>query len=126
MEKLLRLDIFRCTSLESVKKRHHHTAAAAAAATTTTATAATTEKSDPSRFLDTDPATSVTDLDDQLQCLLQEKELLQAEYSKIPVSGSNAICRRRREDLEARLDEVDSKMRKIRLKIRRRQNKGGV
>ncbi|CAO3599772.1 unnamed protein product [Absidia cylindrospora] len=152
MEKLLRLDIFRCTSLEATKKRDDekpHSVKTMTRATsisgqrkspsstrskssssrhhpTATIASATTEKSDPSRFLETDPTISVTDLDDQLQSLLQEKELLQAEYSKIPVSGSNAICRRRREDLEARLDEVDSKMRKIRLKIRRRQNKGGV
>ncbi|CAO3596255.1 unnamed protein product [Absidia cylindrospora] len=66
---------------------------------------------------------SSTDLDDQLQRLLQEKELLLAEYSKIPVSGGSAICRRRREDMEARLDEVDSKLRKIRLKIRCRHKR---
>ncbi|ORZ08308.1 hypothetical protein BCR42DRAFT_471783 [Absidia repens] len=66
---------------------------------------------------------SSTNLDNQLQRLLQEKELLQAEYSKIPVSGGSPIYRRRREDVEARLDEVDSKMRKIRLKIRCRHKR---
>jgi hypothetical protein len=97
-------------------------------------------------FIDTGPRNTLssTNLDAQLQSLLQEKELvspppkksacgltrpcfffqLQAEYSKIPVSGGNAICRRRREDLESRLDEVDSKMRKIRLRIKRRHKKG--
>ncbi|KAI9306450.1 hypothetical protein BJ944DRAFT_263538, partial [Cunninghamella echinulata] len=68
-------------------------------------------------------STSSVDLDGQLQRFLYEKELLQAEYSKIPVSGGNALSRRKREELEARLDEVDSRMRRIRLKIKRRYKK---
>ncbi|KAG2222032.1 hypothetical protein INT45_003677 [Circinella minor] len=61
---------------------------------------------------------SVADLDNSLRELLREKELLQSEYSKIPITGVNALTRRRKEELEARLDQVDSRMSKIKLKHR--------
>ncbi|KAI8144468.1 hypothetical protein BJV82DRAFT_607435 [Fennellomyces sp. T-0311] len=61
---------------------------------------------------------SVAELDMHLRELLREKELLQAEYSKIPISGVNALTRRRKEELEARLDQVDSQMSKMKLKYR--------
>ncbi|KAI7865201.1 uncharacterized protein EV154DRAFT_432988 [Mucor mucedo] len=60
------------------------------------------------------------ELDAQLRELLREKELLQAEYSKAPSSGGNALVRRRREELESRLDTVDSQMCRIKLKMRSR------
>ncbi|KAG2208076.1 hypothetical protein INT47_010438 [Mucor saturninus] len=60
------------------------------------------------------------ELDVQLRELLREKELLQAEYSKAPSSGGNALVRRRREELESRLDTVDSQMCRIKLKMRSR------
>ncbi|KAI9249212.1 hypothetical protein BDA99DRAFT_564560 [Phascolomyces articulosus] len=60
----------------------------------------------------------VADLDNHLRELLREKELLQSEYSKIPITGVNALTRRRKEELEARLDQVDSQMSKIKLKHR--------
>ncbi|EIE75910.1 hypothetical protein RO3G_00614 [Rhizopus delemar RA 99-880] len=61
------------------------------------------------------------DLDKQLRELLREKEILQAEYSKAPSSGGNALVRRRREELESQLDAIDSQMCRIKLKIRSRQ-----
>ncbi|RCH94800.1 hypothetical protein CU097_007508 [Rhizopus azygosporus] len=64
---------------------------------------------------------SGTDLDLQLRALQREKEILQAEYSKAPSSGGNAIVRRRREEIESRLDSIDSQMCRIKLKIRSRQ-----
>ncbi|KAI8994693.1 hypothetical protein BDB01DRAFT_831650 [Pilobolus umbonatus] len=64
--------------------------------------------------------TGSQDLDTQLRELLREKEILQAEYSKAPSSGGNALARRRREELETRLDDVDSQMSRIKLKMRNR------
>ncbi|KAI9322447.1 hypothetical protein BX666DRAFT_1848502, partial [Dichotomocladium elegans] len=62
---------------------------------------------------------SATELDKVLRELLQEKELLQGEYSKIPTSGAaNALTRRRKEELEARLDSLDSQISRIKLKYR--------
>ncbi|KAI9016240.1 hypothetical protein CLU79DRAFT_325987 [Phycomyces nitens] len=62
------------------------------------------------------------DLDILLRDLVLEKELLQAEYSKMPVTGANTLTRRRREELESRLDEVDSHMSKIKLRMRNRNS----
>ncbi|RCH81154.1 hypothetical protein CU097_000761, partial [Rhizopus azygosporus] len=64
---------------------------------------------------------SGADLDLQLRALQREKEILQAEYSKAPSSGGNAIVRRRREEIESRLDSIDSQICRIKLKIRSRQ-----
>ncbi|KAL0075448.1 hypothetical protein J3Q64DRAFT_1648355, partial [Phycomyces blakesleeanus] len=69
---------------------------------------------------DTEPAEN--DLDILLRDLVLEKELLQAEYSKMPVTGANTLTRRRREELESRLDEVDSHMSKIKLRMRNRNS----
>lgn len=43
---------------------------------------------------------------------------LLVEYSKIPLSGVNALARRRREELEAQLDQIDSKVNKLKLTYR--------
>ncbi|GAN00838.1 vacuolar protein sorting-associated protein 72 homolog [Mucor ambiguus] len=73
-------------------------------------------------------STPTAELDNQLLELLREKEILQAEYSKAPSSGGNALVRRRREELESRLDTVDSQMCRIKLKMlqerERRPNAG--
>lgn len=61
------------------------------------------------------------DLDKQLRELMREKEILQGEYSKAPSCGGNALIRRRREELECKLDSIDSQMCRIKLKIRSRQ-----
>ncbi|KAI9484025.1 MAG: hypothetical protein EXX96DRAFT_616979 [Benjaminiella poitrasii] len=59
------------------------------------------------------------DLDDQLMKLTKEKERLLSFYSKIPLSGGGPQSRRRKEELEAMLDQVDSQLSKIKQKIRR-------
>ncbi|KAI9254686.1 hypothetical protein BY458DRAFT_442668, partial [Sporodiniella umbellata] len=64
---------------------------------------------------------TISDLDKQLRDLVREKEILQGEYSKAPSSGGNALIRRRREELESKLDSIDSQMCRIKLKIRSRQ-----
>lgn len=69
-----------------------------------------------------DPSSPVeynNDLDDQLTKLLREKEKLQSYYSKIPLSGGGPQSRRRKEELEAMLDHVDSQLSKVKQKIRR-------
>lgn len=63
---------------------------------------------------------TTAELDIQFRELLREKEILQAEYSKAPSSGGNALVRRRREELESRLDTVDSQMCRIKLQMRSR------
>ncbi|GAN10070.1 hypothetical protein MAM1_0317d09605 [Mucor ambiguus] len=59
------------------------------------------------------------DLDDQLMRLTKEKEKLQSHYSKIPLTGGGPQSRRRKEELEAMLDHVDSQLSKVKQKIRR-------
>ncbi|KAI9320522.1 hypothetical protein BX666DRAFT_2024170 [Dichotomocladium elegans] len=59
------------------------------------------------------------DLDNQLLKLTQEKEKLQSDYSKIPLSGGGPMSRRRKEELEEMLDEVDSQLSRVKQKIRR-------
>ncbi|KAI8971636.1 hypothetical protein BDF20DRAFT_989911 [Mycotypha africana] len=67
----------------------------------------------------TDKSTYITDLHTKLQQLTVEKEILQCEYNKAPVSGGNkALTRKRREELETRLDKLDSELRRIKLKLR--------
>ncbi|KAI8337015.1 hypothetical protein BC941DRAFT_426386 [Chlamydoabsidia padenii] len=58
-------------------------------------------------------------LDDELMILTKEKEKLQSDYSKIPLSGGGPTSRRRKEQLEEMLDEVDSQLSKVKQKIRR-------
>ncbi|KAL0080503.1 hypothetical protein F4703DRAFT_1869003 [Phycomyces blakesleeanus] len=58
-------------------------------------------------------------LDDQLMVLTKEKEKLQSDYSKIPLTGGGPMSRRRKEELEEMLDEVDSQLSKVKQKIRR-------
>ncbi|KAG0165339.1 hypothetical protein DFQ30_008575 [Apophysomyces sp. BC1015] len=59
------------------------------------------------------------DLDHQLMRLTKEKEKLQSHYSKIPLSGGGHQSRRRKEELEEMLDEVDSQLSKVKQKIKR-------
>ncbi|KAI8379695.1 uncharacterized protein BYT42DRAFT_569678 [Radiomyces spectabilis] len=59
------------------------------------------------------------DLDEQLKLLTEEKEKLQNVYSKIPLSGGGPMSRRRKEELEEMLDEVDCQLSKVKQKIRR-------
>ncbi|KAI9478698.1 MAG: hypothetical protein EXX96DRAFT_256190 [Benjaminiella poitrasii] len=62
---------------------------------------------------------SAAELNNQLFQLLREKEILQAEYnSKAPSTGGKALMRRRREELESRLDALDSQMCRIKLRMR--------
>ncbi|SAM00424.1 hypothetical protein [Absidia glauca] len=58
-------------------------------------------------------------LDDELMTLTKEREKLQSDYSKIPLSGGGPTSRRRKEQLEEMLDEVDSQLSKVKQKIRR-------
>ncbi|OBZ87583.1 hypothetical protein A0J61_04367 [Choanephora cucurbitarum] len=59
------------------------------------------------------------DLDDQLLKLTQAKEKLQSAYSKIPIQGGGIQVRRRQEELEVMLDQVDSQLSKVKQKIRK-------
>ncbi|KAI8646740.1 hypothetical protein BD408DRAFT_409657 [Parasitella parasitica] len=59
------------------------------------------------------------DLDDQLMKLTKEKEELQSEYSKIPLTGGGLQARKRKEELEQLLDHVDSQLSRVKQKIRR-------
>ncbi|ORX53633.1 hypothetical protein DM01DRAFT_1336163 [Hesseltinella vesiculosa] len=58
-------------------------------------------------------------LDDQLKKLLQEKERLQSDYSKMPLSGGGPMSRMRCEELEEQLGQVDSRISKVRQQIRK-------
>ncbi|KAI8370374.1 uncharacterized protein BYT42DRAFT_582156 [Radiomyces spectabilis] len=58
-------------------------------------------------------------LDIQLVHLTKKKEKLQSSYSKIPLSGGGPQTRRRKEELENMLDEVDSQLSKVKQKIKR-------
>ncbi|KAI7856619.1 hypothetical protein BDC45DRAFT_533585 [Circinella umbellata] len=59
------------------------------------------------------------ELDRQLRKLTKEKEKLQSDYSKIPLSGGGPMSRRRVEELEDMLDEIDSQLSKVKQKIKR-------
>ncbi|KAG2225173.1 hypothetical protein INT45_009502 [Circinella minor] len=59
------------------------------------------------------------ELDRQLRKLTKEKEKLQSDYSKIPLSGGGPMSRRRKEELEDMLDEIDSQLSKVKQKIKR-------
>lgn len=60
------------------------------------------------------------DLDEQMRLLVKQKERLQSDYSKIPIIGGGPTSRKRTEDLEEQLDNIDSQLSKIKLKIRSR------
>ncbi|KAI7887160.1 hypothetical protein K492DRAFT_32023 [Lichtheimia hyalospora FSU 10163] len=73
----------------------------------------------PTRFYE-----EVNELDRELLKLTKEKEKvyrskLQSDYSKIPLSGGGPMSRRRKEELEEMLDEVDSQLSRVKQKIRR-------
>ncbi|ORY95698.1 hypothetical protein BCR43DRAFT_564526 [Syncephalastrum racemosum] len=59
----------------------------------------------------------VDDLDTELKKLVQERERVQSDYSKIPLSGGGHNTRRRQEELEDKLFEIDSKLSRLRQTI---------
>ncbi|KAG0204694.1 hypothetical protein BGX28_003443 [Mortierella sp. GBA30] len=65
-------------------------------------------------------AASIEELTVQLQSLMKEKERLQADLSKIPISGGGPMTRRKAEMLEEQMDETERTMSKIRYSIRMR------
>ncbi|KAF9946840.1 hypothetical protein BGZ70_002999 [Mortierella alpina] len=65
-------------------------------------------------------STSIEELMVQLQGLMKEKERLQADLSKIPISGGGPMTRRKAEMLEEQMDETEKAMSKIRYSIRMR------
>ncbi|KAG0002300.1 hypothetical protein BGZ79_003212 [Entomortierella chlamydospora] len=63
---------------------------------------------------------TVEELTAQLQHLMKEKERLQAELSKIPISGGGPMTRRKAEMLEEQMDETVQAIGKLRYSIRMR------
>ncbi|KAG0357472.1 hypothetical protein BG005_003500 [Podila minutissima] len=63
---------------------------------------------------------SVEELTAQLHHLMKEKEKLQADLSKIPLSGGGPMTRRKVEMLEEAMDETERAMSKIRYSLRLR------
>jgi hypothetical protein len=63
---------------------------------------------------------TVDELTAQLHGLMKEKERLQADLSKIPISGGGPMMRRKAEMLEEQMDETERMMSKIRYSIRMR------
>ncbi|KAF9438606.1 hypothetical protein BGZ76_006505 [Entomortierella beljakovae] len=63
---------------------------------------------------------TVEDLRAQLQHLIKEKERLQADLSKIPISGGGPMTRRKAEMLEEQMDETEQAIGKVRYSIRMR------
>ncbi|KAF9083655.1 hypothetical protein BGX23_011245 [Mortierella sp. AD031] len=68
----------------------------------------------------TGPTQTVEELTAQLHGLMKEKERLQADLSKIPISGGGPMMRRKAEMLEEQMDETERMMSKIRYSIRMR------
>ncbi|KAF8943576.1 hypothetical protein BGZ47_005291 [Haplosporangium gracile] len=66
------------------------------------------------------PFQTVDELTAQLHGLMKEKERLQADLSKIPISGGGPMMRRKAEMLEEQMDETERMMSKIRYSIRMR------
>ncbi|KAF9537255.1 hypothetical protein EC957_008592 [Mortierella hygrophila] len=66
------------------------------------------------------PFQTVDELTEQLHGLMKEKERLQADLSKIPISGGGPMMRRKAEMLEEQMDETERMMSKIRYSIRMR------
>ncbi|RUP42780.1 hypothetical protein BC936DRAFT_138097 [Jimgerdemannia flammicorona] len=60
----------------------------------------------------------IEELDFELRNATQDKERIQQDYSKLPLTGGGPTARRRREEIEEQLDEVDSRLSKIKLKMR--------
>ncbi|CAO3697515.1 unnamed protein product [Rhizopus stolonifer] len=75
-----------------------------------------TEKSTDSQDFSRKPK---EDIDSQLMRLTKEREKLQSSFSKIPISGGGPQTRRRKEELESMLDQVDSQLSKVKQRIRR-------
>lgn len=81
------------------------------------------------------PKEDAGSLDEQLLMLIKEKEKvktnhqfvfslahyiqLQSSYSKLPLNGGGPKYRRRKEELESMLDQVDSQLSKVKQKIKR-------
>ncbi|KAF9927495.1 hypothetical protein FBU30_003212 [Linnemannia zychae] len=68
----------------------------------------------------TGPTQTVEELTAQLHGLMKDKERLQADLSKIPISGGGPMMRRKAEMLEEQMDETERMMSKIRYSIRMR------
>ncbi|KAG0348600.1 hypothetical protein BG004_004728 [Podila humilis] len=66
------------------------------------------------------PSQSVEELATQLNQLMKEKEKLQADLSKIPLTGGGPMARRKVEMLEESMDETERAMSKIRYSLRLR------
>ncbi|KAF9135681.1 hypothetical protein BGW39_001080 [Mortierella sp. 14UC] len=66
------------------------------------------------------PNQTVEELTAQLHGLMKEKERLQADLSKIPISGGGPMMRRKAEMLEEQMDETERMISKIRYSIRMR------
>ncbi|KAF9115371.1 hypothetical protein BGX27_007990 [Mortierella sp. AM989] len=63
---------------------------------------------------------TVEELTAQLQHLMKEKDRLQADLSKIPISGGGPMTRRKAEMLEEQMDETEQAIGKVRYSIRMR------
>ncbi|KAG0309280.1 hypothetical protein BGZ98_003882 [Dissophora globulifera] len=63
---------------------------------------------------------TVEELTVQLQSLLKQKERLQADLSKIPITGGGPMTRRKADMLEEQMDETERAISKIRYSIRMR------
>ncbi|RKP26692.1 hypothetical protein SYNPS1DRAFT_27630 [Syncephalis pseudoplumigaleata] len=61
---------------------------------------------------------TIEEWNEDLQRLLAEKERLQADYSRIPLTGGGAAMRRRKENLEAKMDEVDKELSGVKTQIK--------
>ncbi|ORZ27519.1 hypothetical protein BCR41DRAFT_367840 [Lobosporangium transversale] len=61
---------------------------------------------------------TIEELTTQLQHLIKEKERLQADLSKIPISGGGPMTRRKADMLEEQMDKTERAISKIRLNIR--------
>ncbi|KAF9207362.1 hypothetical protein BGZ49_000608 [Haplosporangium sp. Z 27] len=63
---------------------------------------------------------TVEELTAQLHHLMKEKERLQADLSKIPISGGGPMTRRKAEMLEEQMDQTEQSIGKLRYSIRMR------
>ncbi|KAI8048373.1 hypothetical protein BDF22DRAFT_271009 [Syncephalis plumigaleata] len=61
---------------------------------------------------------NIDDWNEDLHRLLAEKERLQNDYSRIPLTGGGPAMRRRKENLEAKMDEVDKELSSVKAQIK--------
>ena len=57
-----------------------------------------------------DYLTTVGNLESRLSTLVLEKSRVDGEYIRVPTSGGNAVIRRKRMDLERRLEVLDKEI----------------